>query len=147
MKRMLLAAGLALSALFAGCANQPIKIPAPQQLVAAFCPVVNADLKVLSASPLLSADQQALVSKILTVNTAVCYAGGQVDVSDLQTLNATLFPALITLVSSIPAIPNQPAILLGLTLAQPILAQVVAQLPVATAPAASSTPLAGAPLK
>ena len=76
---------------------------------------------------------------IIAVNKAICTAGGQIDVKDLQAFNATLFPALITLVSAVPALPNQPAILLGLTLAQPILAQVTMQL-VAAVPVAASSP-------
>lgn len=144
--RMLrIAAGFALAACFAvltACASSgaPKLIVPPAQLLADFCPVVNADLKVLSASPLLTADQQALVGHVLTVNTSVCAAGGQIDAADLNTLNATLFPALVELVGSLPLLPNQPAILLGLTLAQPILAQVVQAVEAqkAEAPAAAS---------
>lgn len=154
MKMLRIAAGLALSAcfvVFAGCANAPVKLIPPQQLVMAFCPIVNADLDVLSKSPLLTADQRALLAdKIIPGNQAVCTAGGQINVQDLQTFNATLFPALITLVASVPTLPNQPTILLGLELAQPILSQVVATVQAqqaASAPAAASTPLAGAPIK
>lgn len=131
MKMLRIAAGLALAAcfaMFAGCASTgaaPKLIVPPQQLLTDFCPVVNADLKVLSTSPLLVPAQQDLVSKVLTVNTSVCSAGAQVNAADLQSLNATLFPALIQLVSSLPMLPNQPAVMLGLTLAQPVLAQVV----------------------
>lgn len=158
MKKLLLC-GVAALALLAGCAAQPVKVPTPQQLVTGFCPVVNADLDVLSKSPLLTADQRALLNGdpahpgIIAINKAVCAAGGTIDATDLQTLNNTAFPALIGLVSALPILPNQPAILLGLTLAQPILAQVVANLPQASAatpasaPAAASTPLAGAALK
>lgn len=142
MKMLRIAAGLALAACFVvltGCANAPVKLVPPQQLVTAFCPVVNADLDVLSKSPLMSADQRALLTeKIIPGNQAICTAGGQINVQDLQAFNATLFPALITLVSAVPGLPNQPAILLGLTLAQPILAQVAAQ--IATAPDAASSP-------
>lgn len=155
MKKLLaaLAACLVTSiALLSGCASTgsaPQMIVQPQQLIAGFCPVVNADLKVLGASTLLNADQQALVAKVLTVNTAVCAAGSSVDFADLQTLNATLFPALITLVASVPTLPNQPTILLGLELAQPILSQVVAtiQAQQAVPAGAASTPLAGVPIK
>ena len=140
-KKMLLAAGLAASSLFAGCAttgSTSTLVITPQQLITDFCPTVNADLKVLSGSTLLSASQQATVAQVLTINTAVCAAGASVNLADLQSLNATLFPALITLVSSIPGIPNQPAILLGLTLAQPVLAQAVAAVTAASSSTASS---------
>ncbi|MGN6589314.1 MAG: hypothetical protein ACTHKE_03380 [Sphingomicrobium sp.] len=150
MKMLRIAAGLALAACFAmiaGCSNAPVKLIPPQQLATAFCPVVNADLDVLSKSLLLTADQRELLNGvpgdparpgIIAVNKAVCAAGGQIDVSDLKKLNETAFPALITLVSALPALPNQPAILLGLTLAQPILAQVTAQFAAAVPVAASS---------
>lgn len=150
MKMLHIAVGLALAACFAmlaGCTNAPIKLIPPQQLATGFCPVVNADLDVLSKSPLLTADQRELLKGvpgdparpgIIAVNKAICTAGGQIDVKDLQAFNATLFPALITLVSAVPALPNQPAILLGLTLAQPILAQVTMQLAAAVPVAASS---------
>ena len=137
-KLMLLAAGIAASIAFAGCANAPVKLIPPQQLIADFCPVVNADLAALAKSPLLDASQQAALMNIATVNQAVCSAGAAIDITDLQKLNATALPALIGLVGSLPMIPNQPAILLGLTLAQPILAQVVAQLTPAAAPVAAS---------
>ncbi|MFM0357952.1 hypothetical protein PQR12_31055 [Paraburkholderia nemoris] len=158
-KLMLLAAGIAASIAFAGCAlpGSPA-IPTPQQLVTDFCPTVNADLKLLAVSPLLNASQQQLLNGvpgdatrpgIIAINNAVCAAGGQINVTDLQTLNNTAFPALIGLVGALPMLPNQPAILLGLTLAQPILNQIVAQvMPAApassvvptSAPSAASTP-------
>lgn len=137
LKKLCLTAGLVASTLFAGCASiAPLAIPTPAQLTADVCPVANADLKVLATSPLLNASQQQLlngvpgdVSKpgIIAVNAAVCAAGGQVNVTDLQMLNNTAFPALIGLVSALPMIPNQPAILIGLTLAQPILNEIVLQ--------------------
>lgn len=143
MKMLRIAAGLVLSAcfvVFAGCSSAPVKLIPPQQLVTAFCPVVNTDLDVLSKSPLLTVDQRALLTdKIIPGNQAICTAGAQINVQDLQAFNATLFPALITLVSALPVLPNQPAILLGLTLAQPILAQVTAQL-AAAAPVGASSP-------
>lgn len=151
MKMLRIAAGLALAAcfaMFAGCANAPVKLIPPKQLVQDFCPIVNADLKVLSASPLLNASQQELLNGvpgdamkpgIIAINSAVCTAGGAIDASDLQKLNDTAFPALIGLVGALPMLPNQPAILLGLTLAQPILNQIAAQvLPAATAAAPTS---------
>jgi hypothetical protein len=146
----------AFATLLAGCGLfQSGKIPTPQQLVSDFCPTVTADLKLLAASPLLNATQQQLLNGvpgdstkpgIIAVNNAVCIAGGQINVTDLQTLNNTAFPALIGLVGALPMLPNQPAILLGLTLAQPILNQVVAQImPAATTPA-SSAAAASAPV-
>jgi len=146
MKKIIAALAAASACLlFAGCTSAPVSIPTPQQLVTDFCPVVNADLKMLGASPLLNADQQKVLNGIpgdashpgvISMNAAVCAAGAVINVTDLQTLNATAFPALMTLVSGLPNLPNQSAILLGLMLAQPILAQAINSLPVATTPAA-----------
>lgn len=152
-KTMLLAAGFAVSILFAGCATNgavtpPKLIVPPQQLVADFCPIVNADLKAIAASPLLNADQKLLLEGdptdptkpgIITINASVCAAGGVIDVTNLETLNNTAFPALITLVAALPMIPNQPAVLLGLTLAQPILNQVLETIRAQQAAAAAAS--------
>jgi len=141
MKSIFIAALAAVCVAFAGCTSAPVSIPTPQQLVTDFCPIVNADLAVLSVSPLLTASQQSLLTNtIIPDNKAVCAAGAVINVASLQTLQATAFPALITLVGSLPDLPNQPAILLGLTLAQPILTQIINALPVTTAPTAASTP-------
>ncbi|WP_154677983.1 hypothetical protein [Paraburkholderia nodosa] len=157
-KRMLLAAGIVASIFFAGCATNdtvtaPKLIVTPQQLVTDFCPVVNADLKAIAASPLLNASQKVLLTGdpsdptkpgIIAINASVCAAGGIIDVTNLKTLNDTAFPALITLVGALPMLPNQPAILIGLTLAQPILNQVLTAVQAQQAAAASpaSTPSA-----
>jgi len=147
MNMLRIAAGLALSAcfvLFAGCANAPVKLIPPAQLVKDFCPIVNADLAVLDASPLLTAQQKVLLdgpNGVIAVNKAVCAAGSTINATDIQTLNDTAFPALIGLVSALPMLPNQPAILLGLTLAQPILNQIAAQV-LPAAPDAASAPAA-----
>jgi hypothetical protein len=141
-KTLCLAAGLVASALFAGCATAPIPItiPTPAQLTADFCPVVNADLAMLSTSTLLTSAQKTLLTTVIIPdNQAVCAAGAAINITDLQTLNATAFPALITLVGALPMIPNQPAILLGLTLAEPILTQIINSLPVPAAPAVAAS--------
>jgi len=155
MKKFAVVLAGAVAFALAGCATNGAapKIPTPQQLVADFCPTVNADLKVLAASPLLNATQKQLLNGvdgdptqpgIIKINNAVCTAGSEIDVSDLQALNNTAFPALIGLVGALPMLPNQPAILLGLTLAQPILNQVLAQIgaaqSAASAPVAASSP-------
>jgi hypothetical protein len=149
MKKLIAAFAAAVACLsFAGCATQTkLAVPTPQQLADNFCPLVNADLDVLSKSPLLSADQRAeLTDKIIPANLAICQAGQTIVVDDLKTFNATIFPALVGLVAALPALPNQPVILLGLTLAQPILTQVINSLPVPTVtpPAAPSAPASSA---
>jgi hypothetical protein len=135
IRKSLLASLLAVG-LLAGCANAPIKplpIPVipPAELVAQVCPIIKADLLLLESpagTALLSPSQQAKVANaIVPANNAVCAAGATVDLTDLQAFNNTIFPALIQIVSAVPAIPNQPAVLLGLTLAQPIIGVIVQQ--------------------
>lgn len=139
MKRILLAAAIGIAAALSGCAGvavAPITIPTPAQLVTDFCPTVNADLKVIAASTLLTAQQKQVLNGVsgdpsqpgvIAINTAVCAAGGTISVTSLTQLNATAFPALIGLVSELPMLPNQPAILVGLQLAAPIVNQITAQ--------------------
>jgi hypothetical protein len=136
---------LALSAC-GSIAVKPVSLPIipPAQLAAQFCPIVKADLAVLSVSPLLSQDQKDKLNSVAPINDAVCSAAAMVDLTDLQAFNNTLFPAVTAIVAAVPAIPNQPAILLALQLAQPILNQVVADAIAAskaTAPAAASAPV------
>ncbi|MEX3691900.1 hypothetical protein AB3X91_09160 [Paraburkholderia sp. BR14263] len=152
MKRLVmpLAAGLVASVAFlAGCASPGvhIQIPTPQQLATDVCPAVNAGLKALDGSPLLTADQQAnLTKKIIPGNEAVCAAGAQLDLADLQAFSATVFPAVIALVSGLPGIPNQQAILFGLQIAQPLLKQIVGSVIPLSAPVpASAAVVASAP--
>lgn len=133
-----------------GCAGAPVKpisIPVipPAQLAAQVCPIIKADLLLLESpagAALLSPAQQAKITNtIVPANDAVCAAGATVDLTDLQKFNDTIFPALIQIVSAVPAIPNQPAVLLGLTLAQPILGVIVQQ----AIAASQATPAAPAP--
>lgn len=153
MKKLIAVFAAAVACLsFAGCATNgaitpPKLIVTPQQLVTDFCPIVNADLKAIAASPLLNASQKLILNGdpsaptkpgIIAINASVCAAGGTIDVTNLETLNNTAFPALITLVAALPMIPDQPAILLGLTLAQPILNQVLATIQAQQAAAAAA---------
>jgi hypothetical protein len=133
-------AALALSAC-AGVSVKPVSIPVipPAQLASQFCPIVKADIAVLEASPLLSQAQKDKLNSVAPINDAVCSAAATVDLQDLQAFNNTLFPAVTAIVAAVPAIPNQPAILLALQLAQPILNQVVAD---AIAASKASAPVA-----
>ena len=140
-------AALALSACGA-IAVKPVSLPIipPAQLASQFCPIVRADLAILSTSPLLSQAQKDKLNSVSPINDAVCASAATVDLTDLQAFNATLFPAVTAIVAAVPAIPNQPAILLALQLAQPILNQVVADAIAASkAGAAASASASAAP--
>jgi hypothetical protein len=148
MKRiMLLAAGLAISALlFTGCNSLPIV----QQQFQTGCTIVNGDLAIIGQSPLLTADQQATINKtIIPANKAICQAGAQLNVADLKGLHDTLLPTAIDIVKAVPTLPNQQAILLGLQTFGPMVQALIDQIVAAgaSAPVATSTPLAGVPLQ
>lgn len=150
MKSLFIAALAAVCVAFAGCASAPVPltIPTPAQLASQVCPIVNADLNALASSTLLTSAQQTTLKDIESVNATVCSAGAAVSVSSLQAFNSTAFPALIAIVAAVPAIPNQPAILLALTLAQPLVTQVVNAAVAAATPVApaSAVPAASAPV-
>ncbi|WP_322105838.1 hypothetical protein [Paraburkholderia sp. J41] len=148
MKRMLLiAAGFVLSAAFlAGCKTAPTA----QQLFIQACPVVNADLEFVAASPLLTPDQQDTLNKqIIPKNKAFCAAGAQLNLADLKAFHDSLLPAAITIVEAVPAIPNQQAILLVLRgfgpLVQQLVDQVITTVGGAADSAASAPAVAAAP--
>ena len=93
-----------------------------QQLQGQVCAVVKADLLLLqspSGQALVGAAEQAKIEKtIAPTATAVCDSGATVDLTSLQAFNNTALPALIQIVQAVPAIPNQPEIVLALQLAQ-----------------------------
>jgi hypothetical protein len=157
-KLMLLAAGLVASALFAGCTNAPA-LPSLQQQFVQMCPVVNADLAVLAASPSLTVAQQTtLKTQIIPANELICSSGAALNVTNLKAFHDSLLPVAIGIVQATPAIPNQPLVLLALQLFGPVVQGLVDQAITTAAPAASvpaaasapvaaSTPLAGAALQ
>jgi hypothetical protein len=144
MKKFAVVLAGAVAFALAGCAGvsvKPVSLPIipPAQLAAQFCPIVKADLAILSTSPLLSQDQKDKLNSVAPINDAVCSAAATIQLQDLQAFNNTLFPAVTAIVAAVPAIPNQPAILLALQLAQPILNQVVSD---AIAASQASAPVA-----
>ncbi|HDR8980731.1 TPA: hypothetical protein QDA90_004330 [Burkholderia vietnamiensis] len=143
-KLMLLAAGIVASLAIVACNS----LPSIQQQFQTGCTIVNGDLAILATSPLLSADQQATISKtILPANQAICKAGAQLNVADLKAFHDSLLPAAITIVQAVPALPQQQAVLLGLQTFGPMVQALIDQILTTMAPAAASTPLAGAPLQ
>ncbi len=143
-KLMLLAAGIVASVAIVACNS----LPTVQQQFQTGCTIVNGDLAILATSPLLNSDQQATISKtILPANHAICKAGSQWNVADLKAFHDSLLPAAITIVQAVPALPQQQAVLLGLQTFGPMVQALIDQILTAAAPAAASTPLAGAPLQ
>ncbi|MCM2544881.1 hypothetical protein ACVCII_23905 [Burkholderia glumae] len=143
-KLMPLAAGIVASLAIVACNS----LPTVQQQFQTGCTIVNGDLAILATSPFLNADQQATISKtILPANQAICKAGAQLNVADLKAFHDTLLPAAITIVQAVPALPQQQVVLLGLQTFGPMVQALIDQILSTAAPAAASTPLAGAPLQ
>ena len=152
-KLMPLAAGIVASVLIvaAGCT------PAQQQKladlattakvqVAQACAVVQPTLLDLSAT--LPAD--ANLKQLAADNGQICAAAQALDATSAKSLVNTLIPQAIGLVGMLPIDPAaQASIRLALGAASIALSNwlVVYGAPAATAPAAASTPLAGAPLQ
>jgi hypothetical protein len=137
MKRLAIIVSVAACLAFAGCANAPA-LPSLQQQFVQMCPVVNADLAVLAASPSLTvAQQDTLKNQIIPANQLICASGAQLNVASLRAFHDSLLPVAIGIVQATPAIPNQPLVLLGLQLFGPVVQGLIDQAITATAPAAA----------
>lgn len=156
MKRVLIAASLAVMAALAGCAGgspiqlKPVTIPviAPQQLAQQVCPVVQADIDLLVSADglalLTPKQQEDLAKNVKPKADAVCKATETIDLTDLQAFSDTAFPVLLDIVSTAP-IPNQAAYRLGLQMAQPLLKQIVKNaIALSTSTASADGPASGA---
>ncbi|MCA8492541.1 hypothetical protein [Burkholderia arboris] len=152
-KLMPLAAGIVASVLIfaAGCTTaQQQKLSdlaaTAKVQVAQACAVVQPTLLDLSAS--LPAD--ANLKQLAADNGQICAAAQALDAASAQSLVNTLIPQAIGLVGMLPIdSAAQASIRLALGAASIALSNwlVVYGTPAATAPAAASTPLAGAPLQ
>jgi hypothetical protein len=140
-----------------GCANQPKLVSLPplttaqlQTMTKQVCVALTTDLTLLEGPTGKALLPPATMTQVTTTIgptiTAVCSSGAAIDVTSLQTLNSTVLPALIAVVAAVPAIPDQEAILAGLTLAQVALVPIVNDaLSAAAAQAAASSAPSSAP--
>ena len=133
MKRLALL--LAIFATLFGCANAPA-LPSLQQQFVQMCPVVNADLAVLAASPSLTVSQQDSIKQVLVANQLICSTGAQLNVTSLRAFHDSLLPVAVAVVQATPAIPNQPLVLLGLQLFGPVVQGLIDQAITVATPAA-----------
>jgi outer membrane murein-binding lipoprotein Lpp len=142
---LLVVAAVAGLAALAGCANAPA-LPTLQQQFVQMCPVVNADLAVLAASPSLTvAQQDTLKTQIIPANQLICSTGAALNVTSLKAFHDSLLPVAIGIVQATPAIPNQPLVLLALQLFGPVVQGLIDQAITTVAPAAPAVP-ASAPV-
>jgi hypothetical protein len=144
MKKLLAAFAAALVALALGACTSTgapvVALPTPQQLFSQACPIVNADLAFIAKSPLLSSAQQDLLTKtIIPANQGICSAGVQISVANLKAFHDSLLPAAIAIVQAVPAIPQQPVILLALQTFGPLVQQMIDGVIVAVAPASGAS--------
>lgn len=106
MKRMLLAAGFAVAALFSGCATTtPTQTPA--QIAAIVCPAVQSELSTLQAAGVFTGGASITLAGQITPDvSAVCAAGAQVTSTNLQNLVNVTVPVIATVVTNSPLSPQ-----------------------------------------
>jgi hypothetical protein len=141
MKKLLLAAALAAFMLFVACTS----LPTLQEQFAAACPIVTADLTTLSASPLIAANDQAVLAKAAAANKSICAAGGQINVTDLKAFHDSLLPAALLVVQGLPQTPELQGIELVLNTFGPIVQQLIDQVIAAVTVSDASATAASAP--
>jgi hypothetical protein len=102
MKRMLLAAGLAASIFFAGCANAPKVAGDFQAQVAKACAVVQPTLLSVQAMTVSDPTQQVIIGQVVKLNGSVCAANASVDPSNVSELVNTSIPAAVQVIALLP---------------------------------------------
>lgn len=142
-KMLLLAAGIAASiVIVSGCKS----LPTLQEQFTQACPIVNADLKIIAASPLLTPAQQQVLNGVpgdptkpgvIAANEAICAAGAQLNATNLRTIHDSLLPMAITIVQAVPALPEQQVVLLALQTFGPLVQGMIDQLITAVTPASA----------
>lgn len=150
MKRMLLTAGIALSALFAGCSATQ------QQQVSTVAVNINAQVNkacgvfqpvALDAKTLYSLDPK--VDLAINAMNGLCAANAAIDPTSVQTLAKTTIPAAVQALAGVTGVDTNVVKAVGsaLTLANVALNLWVDSYVPTAAPVPASTPLAGAPLQ
>lgn len=152
MKRMLLAAGFAALSLSA-CGSAPT-VPklTPAQFVAAVCPSVQQAFTLApTLTALIPADGQKKIADAKPIADAACAVGATVSTDTPAKFVATVFPAVSVVVGAAPdSVLDQTRkaqIQGAIVLAELGVGMVTAVQNAASAPAAASSPLAGAALQ
>jgi outer membrane murein-binding lipoprotein Lpp len=101
-ERMLLAAGLAASLIFAGCANAPKVAGDFQAQVAKACAVVQPTLLSVQAMTVNDPAQQVIIGQVVKLNGSVCAANASVDPSNVSALVNTSIPAAVQVIALLP---------------------------------------------
>ena len=111
----------------------PLKLQTPSQLATNICPVLQAELPIVSAAGFADPNITAQLAIAIPIINTVCSAGETVNAADLQSLAQTGVPSLIKVVqaSTLSADQKQQAVLsIGLANAvlEPIVQQIQAQI-------------------
>lgn len=102
-KLMLLAAGLALSALFfSGCAVTTTVATDFQTQVTKACAVVQPTLLSVKAMTVSDPAQQLILGEVVKGNAALCAANASIDPSTISNLVNTSIPAAVQVVGLLP---------------------------------------------
>jgi len=104
-------------------------LPSPAVLATSICPSVQAAISALGLPGVLNASETLLLQNPVTPEVnAVCSGATTLNISSLQSFNSTAYPTLLTIIqdSTIPT-ATKSGIILGMTMAYPILTALVAQ--------------------
>lgn len=129
MKKLCLMAGIALLAIFSGCANAPTLSPA--QLANALCPPTKIAISNYNAFavlyPTLPAIQtgNTILTKYQPVVNAVCAEGATVTATNVQDLISQGIPAVAAIAATVPMpLQTQTAIQAGFAAAELVVGMV-----------------------
>lgn len=102
MKKMLLAAGVALSVVLAGCnGSAPVAKLTPAQVAAIVCPSAKSELQTLQLAGVFTGGAADTLSKQVQPDVdAVCDIGATVTDAKLQTLVNAAFPLVTSIVKN-----------------------------------------------
>lgn len=135
MKKLLtLAASVAI---ISGCTTTGTIHPvSPQQLVAQFCPVVQAINSQILILPNLDPLIASKINEAKPIVQVVCADGAALSASDLKSLSVQAIPLLIDAVSAtaVAATPQGQAIVLGLNIASITISQIIESKSLVAAP-------------
>jgi len=114
LQNVVLFGALFLLGVLGGCQTTPgAPAQTPAQIAARVCPPITAGLVSLQAIPQLSASDLAGIAKVSPMVDLVCSSSATVNITNLQTLGNTGFPAVIAVVQSSGLDPDKKQRVIG----------------------------------
>lgn len=147
-KLLLLAAAVAVSVVFAGCASTGTTQQTPAQVASLVCPQLEAGLALLQTDGVFTGGAaNTLSTQIEPDVTAVCSAGANVTTTSLQTLVNATFPVILTAISNSSLSASEKSkdasiitlVQIALNVGLGIAAETATPAPAASAPVAASS--------